>query len=230
VRLPFDAPFVVSDRHLLVEATAFGTRNLDQLWLADAEAVANAGAPVGKWANFGAGCPPAFSGGATATYPGSLVPLVIWSDTHAPRTHVYPGIVFLGNRVTQFVPGVPLPIDLGPYGAGGCMLLSNWLIGIAAATDTTSPTSRMTVDLGRLPADRSLGGTKVYAQHMLADTAFNALGTRWSNGTEIEIGAGWPVGAPYGTLSGWSSAVTTFDPMDDRPLFVEVKAPVFLVY
>jgi hypothetical protein len=230
VRLPFDAPFVLADRHLLVEVTAFGTRNQDQLWLADAQEVTGAGNPVGRHRNFGTGCPAVFVGGASATYPGSVVPLVIWSDTFAPRTQTYAGIVFIGNRTTHFAPGVPLPIDLTSAGAPGCNLLSNWILGLAAATDTTSVTSRMSIDIGRIPPDPALGGIKVFVQHMLRDATFNALGTRWSDGTEIEIGAGFRPGTPYVSMSGWSTGPTKFDPMDDTPLFVEIKAPVFEVY
>jgi hypothetical protein len=88
----------------------------------------------------------------------------------------------------------------------------------------------MSLDIGRIPADPALGGIRIFVQHMLRDATFNALGTRWSDGTEIEIGAGFRAGTPYVSMSGWSTAPAKFDPMDDKPVFVEIKAPVFGVF
>lgn len=79
--------------------------------------------------------------------------------------------------------GAPLPLDLAPFGAPGCELLTGLQILIPAFTDFFG-----NVTLGiPIPADPHLIGATVYTQWMASDPGVNALGWVFSGGLSVTI-------------------------------------------
>ena len=79
--------------------------------------------------------------------------------------------------------GAPLPLDLAPFGAPGCELLTGLQILIPAFTDFFG-----SVTMGiPIPSDPYLVGATVYTQWMASDPGANALGWVFSGGLSVTI-------------------------------------------
>lgn len=78
--------------------------------------------------------------------------------------------------------GIPLPLDLGPFGAPGCSLLASMDAVVGVATPSGVASVPIT-----LPNDPSLVGVTLF-QQMAHVTGVNALGVLTSNGIAVQIG------------------------------------------
>ena len=74
--------------------------------------------------------------------------------------------------------GVPLPFDLTPLGAPGCLIVNDAVLVLATMTDRTG---RAAVSVP-LPTDRSLEDAVFYSQYWFLEAAANPLGVFTSNG------------------------------------------------
>lgn len=77
-----------------------------------------------------------------------------------------------------------LPLDLTPFGAPGCNLLTSFDIMIPAAVDGSGAASSKFA----IPNDTKLRGLIFYNQYFVLDAAINALGLVWSNAAKATIG------------------------------------------
>jgi hypothetical protein len=93
-------------------------------------------------------------------------------------------ILFTGSSNTSWL-GIPLPLDLTPAGAPGCMLLAS---GTLFTTVVANGNGAGTQPLG-LPNDPSLCGARLYQQWMVLDPGANMLGFAASNGGVATLGS-----------------------------------------
>ena len=77
-----------------------------------------------------------------------------------------------------------LPLDLGPYGAGGCWLLVSQDFLVFTKTNATG-TASIKVPI---PNTASLIGRQAFNQWAVFDLGANAWGLAFSNGGTIKIG------------------------------------------
>lgn len=99
-----------------------------------------------------------------------------------------PMLFTLGNSNSDFS-GVPLPFDMTPLGAPGCMLVNNWLIVLVGVTTT----STFVPFYITFPDDPNLVGATYYAQSLFFDPGANALGI-WTTNGRINANIPAPVG------------------------------------
>jgi hypothetical protein len=88
----------------------------------------------------------------------------------------------------QFFNGVPLPFDLGPLGAPGCKVYSDWVILSAHVTDPLA--SRWFGDTRwhlQLPLDQNLLGARLFSQWFFLDGTANALGLTATHGVQCRM-------------------------------------------
>lgn len=78
------------------------------------------------------------------------------------------------------------PLDLGAFGAAGCVLYGSPVASFPTATGRTG-TARVSIMVPDVP---SLIGNFVFGQYVVLDAQANLLGARTSNGLSIRIG-GW---------------------------------------
>ena len=99
----------------------------------------------------------------------------------------------LGSSRTQY--GVlPLPVELTPFGAAGCQLLTNpFAFNNPTSIESPIGNSPGLARMGLLiPLFPSLAGAKLYAQWAVLDPGLNPLNLSFSNGVEMTIGAARP--------------------------------------
>ncbi len=77
-----------------------------------------------------------------------------------------------------------LPLDLGPFGASGCSVLTSSDVPVALQTDATGRASWQAT----IPNSQSLVGLVGYLQAMVLDVQANALGLAWSNAATAKVG------------------------------------------
>lgn len=92
-----------------------------------------------------------------------------------------PGVLALG------VAGLPVPLDLGPFGAPTNALYIDPLV-LAPHAWTTSFIGRYSTFTLGVPADPLLIGERVYGQSVIFDASANALGLVVSNAVEMRLG------------------------------------------
>ncbi|MFN8823675.1 MAG: serine hydrolase [Planctomycetota bacterium] len=132
----------------------------------------------------GAGC--AGSNGTpshTATGTPEIGQAVTYRLANAPSFAVC-GAMFGFDNVSWN--GAPLPVNLAPIGAPGCLLRIDAVITDAAFTSLTG-TSQVTLPFANDPA---LIGRQLFTQYLVVDPAANALGITFSNAVRTTIG-GW---------------------------------------
>ena len=105
-------------------------------------------------------------------------------DVKTTFTTATQGIITLGVSRTALGP-LPLPFDLSPLGAPGCMLLNDLLDTQAVSTATSTAA-------WPIPNDPNLHGKWVYVQGLAAAPGANALGLVVSEGFALLIGSGDP--------------------------------------
>jgi hypothetical protein len=213
VLIPFRALYVYvpqANRHLLLEvaATSANTGYYDKvnanaslgtvsrIWATNA-AAANASGGVrndglvvcfnnvptcglATFAEFGAGC--AGSSG-TPRHTATGVPALGGSYTLAlASARPGPAWLFLDTQRATWGP-IPLPLDLGAFGAPGCSVL---VPGTAVLGVTVGASGGVAVPVA-VPNVPQYCGTRVYTQFVVADPA-NRLGFVFSNGGDSSLG------------------------------------------
>jgi hypothetical protein len=94
--------------------------------------------------------------------------------------------LLLGGSATRYA-GLPLPLELAPFGAGpGCVLRTSIQLTVPTSTDATGQASVSVL----VPPDLSLVGVPVYHSWLIIDPAApgNPLGLTVSNGAAAVIG------------------------------------------
>ncbi len=80
--------------------------------------------------------------------------------------------------------GIPLPLDLTPFGAKGCKLLAGLdLIFVGTASKTGSGSFTFPI-----PRDKTLIQLNTYFQSLVIDPGANSLGLAFSNGLNVRLG------------------------------------------
>jgi hypothetical protein len=138
----------------------------------------------GHYEVFGAGC-----AGTTRTTPvlgfdgiptvGASMSILL--DRAVPNDFA---LLIVGDSTTNSN-GTPLPFDLGPLGAAGCLIQAS--VGATVFTPTDPATGQAVLNLN-LPANASLFGLLFYNQWFVHDAAANALGFKVSNGGAGTVG------------------------------------------
>lgn len=195
LRIPLDAPFVArppKGRHLLldvrVHSHSMGNRPFAAWWDAlqgrgltriysDKTPQAAAGVRddlnlVVAFMRGGPGrLPPRLQTDGAPQLGESFAVVLRDAPPHAPA-----GLAHGWSRTTWN--GAPLPLDLGPFGAPGCRLLTDWFLLIGAPADAVGQSAvRYTI-----PNDPNLTGVGFYQQFLVLDPAANGLGLAVSNG------------------------------------------------
>ena len=139
---------------------------------------------VGSHTVFGTAC--AGSNG-TPTTGGSGTPGVgsvvgYWTDG-GPRA--MPAVMFLGTSKSLWN-SIPLPFDLGSFGAGGCQVLTDPALGLPL---TTNAQGRVSGQL-QIPPDVGLLGLRFHVQFWIVDPPANQLGLITTRGVTTLIGVG----------------------------------------
>ena len=135
----------------------------------------------------GTGCPTSYWTSMETPYPGCSI--ITYGEAKAPNM---PVMVAIGNDIKNFVPGLPLPIDLGPLGATGCTVYVNWLLTAMTTTDPVDPNGIYRINWGQFPSSPIFNGAKVYSQGFALDMKYNALGLRVSKARDLTLGPGFP--------------------------------------
>lgn len=91
--------------------------------------------------------------------------------------------VLLGGASNASFAGIPLPLDLGPFGATGCSLYTSILYTGGAVAD---PSGAALVPLG-IPYDPIFHGVSVFFQWLMPDAQANPLGLITSDGLEAVL-------------------------------------------
>lgn len=195
LRIPLDAPFVVrppKGRHLLldvrVHSHSMGNRPFATWWDAFqgpsltriySDKTPNAQSGVRDDLNLVVAFAPAAPGRLPprlqadgVPHPGESFAVVLRDAPPNAPTALAHG----WSRTTWG--GAPLPLDLGPLGAPGCRLLTDWFLLIAAPADAVGQAAIRYA----IPNDPNLTGVGFYQQFLVLDPAANALGLSVSNG------------------------------------------------
>lgn len=142
-------------------------------------------AQTGQYAAFGTGCK------------GSNTVIPVLSNTGLPETSK-PFTINLSraraNSAAGFITGdsktswsgIPLPFDLGGFGATGCSLLVSILALNPLPTDANGNASVT----ANVPNDPALIGLEFHQQWLVLDAGSNTLGIAWSNGGSGKMGKG----------------------------------------
>ena len=177
VVLPFDAPFAFDPAagDLLIEVVVHGqppgTLALDATWVCDSPSQPF-GAP---------GCGPSLSVATSQVLWGQPLFVQLGGAPASAAT----ALVF-GTRETGTFAGLPLPVDLGPFGAPGCAISTDLALVWSASAD---PTGAATWSFG-LPASPWLQGEWLRFQGLAVDPGANPLGVVTTEGVKVEV-CGW---------------------------------------
>jgi hypothetical protein len=96
-----------------------------------------------------------------------------------------PAALIIGTSNTAWN-AIPLPLDMGPFGAPGCRLLTNPLVQIAGVNSLSGTQTRVL----QLPLDPGLIGGQFHAQYLTVDAAANALKVVFTRGATTQVGGG----------------------------------------
>lgn len=137
---------------------------------------------VGSHTVFGTAC--AGSNG-TPTTGGSGTPGVggvvgYWTEGAPPAM---PAVMYLGASRSNWN-GIPLPFDLGSFGAGGCQVLTDPSLGLPLATNAQGRVSGQV----RIPPDIGLLGQRFHVQFWIVDPPANRLGLITTRGVTTLVG------------------------------------------
>lgn len=197
--LALDVPFLVDTRpgrNLLVDIDARANDQGSRAFSSWYDAVAHPS--VGRVYQFRSGGPVLFEPTALvlSLMPDGLTPAVPVLD---PIGDARPGRPFalavrgaLPNGVGALVyglsrtewNGLPLPIDLAPWGAFGCRVYTDWFVQTPLWIDAVG---QRRVDLNVPPAVE-LSGTVLHGQAWFADPMANSLGLALSGGVRVIVG------------------------------------------
>ncbi|MCC6671865.1 MAG: hypothetical protein IT458_12455 [Planctomycetes bacterium] len=187
LRFVFAAPFAYQGGALVVEIRARGNSNqgagVANCHL-DAEEEPGVGASLGSQSPLGTGC-----GTATLGLLGQIAP----GGTIAAFGQGYgqglPVGVYLGGSRTLWG-SIPLPLDLGPIGAQGCLVYSDLSIGLTGNADAAGRVNAFDpVFAVPVPSAPALQGAVVQFQAVGFKPGANALGLVTSNNVGATLGA-----------------------------------------
>jgi hypothetical protein len=223
VALPFGLPFPYAGGTLCIESVT--TVPVDQdpplqlpWWPIDARVLPAAG----RVALNGQSCITGMPGQPAGVDPAGLTPggsATLW--LRGPR-RAFPALCIVGLD-DRWLGSLPLPLDLGPLGAPGCVLWNDWWFVTATLV---SPLPSASFSHGcvalRLPLEPTLVGQVFYAQWAAVDPPRNALGLSFSNGVAATIGA-----LPTGGDVGWLEST---DLASDQGRRLTGRAPVLCLH
>lgn len=172
--------FVTHDNNLRIYKPN-GSKVGDTLTVGNNPEIAPITFESGDFASIGTGC-----GGLDQYYLG--VPAIGRTLTYQIG-HATPGAfaqLNLGLSNTDWA-GFTLPFDLNPYGAPGCIVYNDALVGLPA---TIGANAYASVNIP-VPYDLSLIGLTFYTQWQVIDPTANALGILVTKGMETRIGGGY---------------------------------------
>ena len=153
------------------------------------------------------------SGGQYASglsYNGTIIPGSVWYVNYSGLPNNAPGFAWLGSQgVGGSWSGLPLPVDLTPYGAPGCNIFASpdYVIPMVA-TGTSSRWPNI-----QIPNSPAVAGVSFFDHSLWLDPPANAWGlvvgwsSRWAIGTQIGapgaflVATGNSAGNPTGTLT-----------------------------
>jgi hypothetical protein len=195
ISFPFDNTFPYTGiTHVSWRANVYGNSNNNAIFTYPIDAFSAAGVST----LVGVGCRSA-NGTANATH--TVSGLVIGTtasftgNSFVPAGGL-PAILTIGVSNTSFG-SVPLPLDLGPYGAPGCSIYNDWVITLFGTTMANA--SGSVVIQVPIPNDQSLVNSVHYSQYLFAEQGANALGIFTSNGRANTIAAPPGVTRVYST-------------------------------
>lgn len=239
VDIKLDKPFAFTNKAgLLIEMTRDDLEYKYYRYYFDAfNDSANNQTPEGAVAAVGKGCPTDFlvsghrvivSGttkvGTAAPYPGAT----FITQGEAQKAQI-PLIGILGISDAAYL-GLPLPLDLKPFGAPECALYNDWAltqVGVSGA----SAAGEFLFRWGKVPHDPLFAGLVLFHQAVGVDLGFNALNLRVSQGLKLTLGKGFKpaleTGAVYG--NGFSS-FPNYALTEDEPQYWASKAIVLELY
>lgn len=188
VQIPFRQPVTDHGGNLLLEivATQPAGQPESPFWVVDTEAFPDPGSIT----MFGQGCslrspPPDGSASLASLLPGNTTRFLL----HFPPQGAVALHILGFSDQTLF--GAPvLPLDLGAFGAAGCMLYTDWN-AVTTHVATNSPGMRLTTarcDL-RWPLDAGLLTATVFSQWLIVEPNANPLGLIATNATRVQLGA-----------------------------------------
>lgn len=94
-----------------------------------------------------------------------------------------PGVFWVGLSDVLWR-GLPLPVDLGPFGAPGCPVVASWDLPLVMLTSSVGSMQAALM----VPTDPGLVGLSLYLQAAILDVPANAFGVTVSNGVRIVVG------------------------------------------
>ncbi|MEZ5989012.1 MAG: S8 family serine peptidase [Planctomycetota bacterium] len=199
VKLPLDAPYqwpAPTGQHLLVDLVVWTSSTsvsypvdcyyknpvtMARVWGSSPTATSGSLLPIGTALSFGATSKtplvPLLEGGPMP-YAGGLLQLEL--SNGLPKGAA---LLWLGGDSDTWGT-LPLPLDLGPFGARGCALLLPPVLVHGLGLDQDGDASPSLL----LPNSDDLRGLGVRFQGLVLDPAANALGIAVSNGLRVRIG------------------------------------------
>lgn len=137
---------------------------------------------VGSTTVFGTAC--AGSNGTPSTSASGFPRLgghVLYSSVGGPPA--MPAVMYLGASKTTWN-GIPLPLDLGFLGAGGCRVLTDPTLGVPLATNAAGNVSQGLT----MPSDVGMLGQSFHVQFWILDPPANRLGLITTRGVTTLVG------------------------------------------
>jgi hypothetical protein len=109
---------------------------------------------------------------------------ILLEDVTIPFSTTKPLLMLGADSDAAFGGTVPLPLDLGPFGAPGFQLVLDPVLFLPGFED---PGMHYAILPFSVPNDPAVIGTYVYAQWVLNDPAANALGKTFSQGILLVV-------------------------------------------
>jgi hypothetical protein len=197
ISYPFDNPFVFTGtNHVSWRAIVWGNSNNNQFFVYPLDAFNDGGSSTGNGA--AQGCQ-AQNGAFPATHftyiggPGGTARFEGYSNV---STGGLPALLVIGGSATNWL-GLPLPYDLAPHGAPGC-LISNSLTMVLSGVTNANRSGDVSIT-APIPNDPSLGGAILYSQYWFVHPSANALGLFTSNSMTNTIGTPPGIARIYAT-------------------------------
>lgn len=183
--LPTPYFYVPGNGNLLMELVVPGQAQQKRTYLLDGydNSASGTATPFGATGPFANGDQVVYSASGGLA-PGSS--LFLQADN---LTRTYPTVGFIGLS-NQSYNGVPLPLDVSPFGAPGNSLYTGLEVEFPMSIVRVGTVIRAIVST-TLPNNPWLGGQTVFSQAYMVDPPSNALGAVFTNAVAITLGGGF---------------------------------------